>query len=158
MKDMFFNYDNKTNVHICPPVDCNCDRVLKSTDAISIVTNIRGEVLGVQVKHSNPFSLYFQLADFGTSFLSAEESLADLVLASKIKFELITISGKTIFTKEFSSAETFDELTSSLKLDFTHEESKSFKQEAHKMSVKLFWGDSDYYEIFTPENGLLIIR
>lgn len=157
MKDMFFNYDNKTNLNVCTNHCSHNLDTLAATPAVKLVTNIKDELLGIQVKHSNPFSLYFHLNDFGTAYETTAGSLTDLIYSSLIKFELITISGKVIFTKEFSAEDVLDSFTNNLKLDFTHEESKKLKKEAYKMSVKLCWGE-DYFEIFTPANGLLIIR
>lgn len=157
MKNMFFNYDNKVNLSRCSDSHCNCENLLYSTDPLAMVTNIKGRNLGVQLKHSDPFSLYFHLEDCGTAMETTETSLADLVLSSVTKIEIINVSGKVEMTKEFDSAAIFNTETNDLKLDFSHEESKSLKRESYKLSVKLCWGE-DYYEIFTPADGLLIIR
>lgn len=156
MKDMFYKYNNRD----LPDIPSTChhhNKEIEAAPSISLVTNVKGEVIGIQVKKSNPFTLYFNLEDFGSAFKTTGMSLADIILTSTISVELYTLTGVNILNKTYSPFDVFDEYGCYLALDFTPEDLSVLKKESYRLSVKLLFGESQY-EIFSQADSLLIVR
>lgn len=154
MKNMFFNYDNNIDTSLYnKESNCHCNHCVKD---FSIVTDIKGNFLGINTKFQHPISLYFHLEDFGSEYLAfTGYSLADLVLSSKIVFEIRTLTHKPVITKEFLAQDCFSSSTNDLFIYL--DDIKDLKQESYRMSLKLVWED-ETYELFSETDGLLIVR
>jgi hypothetical protein len=57
---MFTNYENLT----APKKVCKHKHIPNLAGGPNILTNIKGDFLGVQVKHELPFTLYFHIENF----------------------------------------------------------------------------------------------
>ena len=156
MKNMFYKYDNKISPDSVPHKHHPLP-VATATPAVSVVTNVKGDVVGVQIKQSNPFTLYFNLDDFGSVFNTTGMSLADLILSSDIIVDMYSLTGQNVLSKTYSPFEVFDEYGCYLALDFNTEDLSKLKKESYRLSVKLFFGDNSY-EIFSPADSVLIVR
>ena len=79
---------------------------------------------------------------------------------SRVIFELITLNNKSKWSKEFETASVLDIEKNKLKLDFSEKESAALNKESYKMSIKLCRepDKTDFIEIFTQNDGFLVIR
>ena len=153
MKNMFFNYDNNS--------DKNFESHYHNLDFLEnlpYVRDINGKFLGIKAKYQHPITLYFHLEDLGSEYLvSNGMSVEDLILSSKIYFEIKTTTAKTVINKLYDPSECFNAMSNDLIIYLTQAEVKKLKQESYTMSLKLVW-EEDFYELFTSQDGLLIIR
>lgn len=147
MKNMFINYDNPVQHPEEELTSCNPIILSTSEKRTSLLKNIKGEIIGVGVRHTSSFSLEVQLNEYDKKYLEN----------SKVKFELVTLNNKSIFNKEFEIASSLDAEKNKLKLDFSEEESAALNKESYKMSIKIC-RKNDFIEIFTPNDGFLVIR
>lgn len=147
MKNMFINYDNPVQQPEENLISCNPIILSTSEKRASLLKNIKGEVIGVGVRHASNFSLEVQLNECDKEYLEN----------SKVLFELITLNNKSIFNKEFETASVLDIENNKLKLDFSEKENATLNKESYKMSIKLC-GKNDFIEIFTQNDGFLVIR
>lgn len=147
MKNMFINYDNPVQQPEEELISCNPTILNTSERRASLLKNIKGEVIGVGVRYASNFSLEVQLNECDKEYLEN----------SKVIFELITLNNKSIFNKEFETASILDIEKNKLKLDFSEKESVTLSKESYKMSIKLC-RENDFIEIFTQNDGFLVIR
>lgn len=147
MKNMFINYDNPVQQPEEELISCNPIILSTSERRASLLKNIKGEVIGVGVRYASNFSLEVQLNECDKEYLEN----------SKVIFELITLNNKSIFNKEFETASVLDIEKNKLKLDFSEKESVTLSKESYKMSIKLR-RENDFIEIFTQNNGFLVVR
>lgn len=147
MKSMFINYDNPVQQPEEELISCNPTILSTSERRASLLKNIKGEVIGVGVRYASNFSLEVQLNEYDKEYLEN----------SKVIFELIALNNKSIFNKEFETASVLDIEKNKLKLDFSEKESVTLSKESYKMSIKLC-RENDFIEIFTQNDGFLVIR
>lgn len=147
MKNMFINYDNPTQQPEEELISYNPIILSTSEKRASLLKNIKGEVIGVGVRYASNFSLEVQLNECDKEYLEN----------SKVIFELVTLNNKSIFNKEFETANILDIEKNKLKLDFSEKESAALNKESYKMSIKLC-RKNDFIEIFTQNDGFLVIR
>ena len=150
MKNMFINYDNPIQQPIEELISCNPIILSTSEKRASLLKNIKDEVIGVRVRHASNFSLEVQLNEYDKEYLEN----------SRVIFELITLNNKSKWSKEFETASVLDIEKNKLKLDFSEKESAALNKESYKMSIKLCRepDKTDFIEIFTQNDGFLVIR
>ena len=144
MKNMFINYDNPIQQPEEELISCNPIILSTSEKRASLLKNIKGEVIGVGVRHASNFSLEVQLNECDKEYLEN----------SRVIFELITLNNKSMPSKEFETASVLDIEKNKLKLDFSEKESGALNKESYKMSIKLC-RENDFIEIY---DGFLVIR
>ena len=150
MKNMFINYDNPIQQPIEELISCNPIILSTSEKRASLLKNIKDEVIGVRVRHASNFSLEVQLNEYDKEYLEN----------SRVIFELITLNNKIKWSKEFETASVLDIEKNKLKLDFSEKDSAALNKESYKMSIKLCreTDETDFIEIFTQNDGFLVIR
>ena len=150
MKNMFINYDNPIQQPIEELISCNPIILSTSEKRASLLKNIKNEVIGVRVRHASNFSLEVKLNEYDKEYLEN----------SRVIFELITLNNKSKWSKEFETASVLDIEKNKLKLDFSEKESAALNKESYKMSIKLCrkTDETDFIEIFTQNDGFLVIR
>ena len=150
MNNMFINYDNPIQQPIEELISCNPIILSTSEKRASLLKNIKDEVIGVRVRHASNFSLEVQLNEYDKEYLEN----------SKVIFELITLNNKIKFSKEFETVNVLDIAKNKLKLDFSEKDSAALNKESYKMSIKLCreTDETDFIEIFTQNDGFLVIR
>lgn len=144
MKNMFINYDNPIQQPEEELISCNPIILSTSEKRASLLKNIKGEVIGVGVRHASNFSLEVQLNEYDKEYLEN----------SRVIFELITLNNKSMPSKEFETASVLDIEKNKLKLNFSEKESAAWNKESYKMSIKLC-RENDFIEIY---DGFLVIR
>jgi hypothetical protein len=149
MANMFTNYDNDVKSLPCEP----CFHHIPLKDS-RIITNIKGEMIGVQVNHASPLQLYFHLENI--EGLNSEDSFATVLQGSTL-FEVLTTTGKVLVKREYMTAEILDQYTYDLYVTLTQEEMKMLKKETYAMRVTLKTANSEY-EVFAEKDGYLIVR
>ena len=150
MNNMFINYDNPIQQPIEELISCNPIILSTSEKRASLLKNIKDEVIGVGVRYASNFSLEVQLNEYDKEYLEN----------SKVIFELITLNNKIKFSKEFETVNVLDIEKNKLKLDFSEKDSAALNKESYKMSIKLCreTDETDFIEIFTQNDGFLVIR
>lgn len=155
MKNMFINYDNPIQQPVEELISCNPIILSTSEKRASLLKNIKDEVIGVGVRHASNFSLEVQLNEYDKEYLEN----------SKVIFKLITLNNKSMFSKEFETTSVLDIEKNKLKLDFSEKdfsekEGAALNRESYKMSIKLCRenDENDFIEIFTQNDGFLVIR
>lgn len=153
MKDMFFNYDNDTNI------STNC---IKSScfqaDTQEIVRDIKGNFLGLKVIYNQPTTLYFNIEDLGSPYLAENYlTLEELLLQSKFIFEIQTMNRNLVLSKEYEGINCINSETCDCLINLDLEDFEKLKQETYRIKLSLVF-DGDCYEIFSNQDGFLIIR
>ena len=150
MKNMFINYDNPIQQPVEELISCNPIILSTSEKRASLLKNIKDEVIGVGVRYASNFSLEVQLNEYDKEYLENR----------KVIFELITLNNKSKWSKEFETASVLDIEKNKLKLDFSEKDSAALNKESYKMSIKLCreTDETDFIEIFTQNDGFLVIR
>lgn len=150
MKNMFINYDNPIQQPVEELISCNPIILSTSEKRASLLKNIKDEVIGVEVRHASNFSLEVQLNEYDKKYLEN----------SRVRFELITLNNKSMPSKEFETASVLDIEKNKLKLYFSEKESAAWNKESYKMSIKLCKenDENDFIEIFTQNDGFLVVR
>ena len=138
MKNMFINYDNPVQQPEEELISCNPIILSTSEKRASLLKNIKDEVIGVGVRYASNFSLEVQLNEYDKKYLEN----------SRVIFELITLNNKSMFRKEFETASVLDI------------EKNKLNKKSYKMSIKLCREneENDFIEIFTQNDGFLVIR
>ena len=144
MASMFTNYDNMNN-QLCEPL-CNSE----PQKDLKIITNIKGEILGVQIKHGNPLKLYFHLENLHEVELEA-------LLQGFVSFEILTTTHKNVVSKEYPVVDILNLDTSDLHIALSITEMETLKKETYNMRVTLKVAEASY-EVFAEKDGYLIIR
>lgn len=158
MKNMFINYDNPIQQPEEELISCNPIILSTSEKRASLLKNIKDEVIGVGVRYASNFSLEVQLNEYDKEYLEN----------SKVIFESIPLNNKSRFIKKFETASVLDIEKNKLKLDFSkldfsEKESAALNKlnkESYKMSIKLCRenDENDFIEIFTQNDGFLVVR
>ncbi len=153
MKDMFFNYDNDTNISThCSKSSCH------QADTQEIVRDITGKFLGLKIPYKQPTTLYFNIKDLGSPYLAENYlTLGEVLLKSKFLFEIQTTNYNTIIRKEYEGINCVDSDTCDCLITLDLEDFESLKQETYRIKLSLIFED-DIYEIFSNRDGFLIIR
>ncbi len=156
MKNMFINYDNPIQQLEEELISCNPIILSTSEKRASLLKNIKGEVIGVGVRHASNFSLEVQLNEYDKEYLENSKVIFELITLNN---KIITLNNKSIF-KEFETASVLDIEKNKLKLDFSEKESAALNKESYKMSIKLCRknDENDFIEIFTQNDGFLVVR
>lgn len=145
MANMFTNYENGTQFKQSRPHFCEA-----SKKDSKIITNIKGDFIGVRVNKSNPLQLYFHLEN------TTYDILGEL-LPGSTKFEILTTTGKSIVTKDYITAEILDQYSGDLSVYLSQDELIDLKKETYAMKVTLTTA-STQYEVFAEKDGYLIVR
>ena len=145
MSNMFTSYEMSTRTNLCPP--CAVSKPQKGT---KLLTNIKGDVFGVQIDHTLPLQLYFHLEN------TQEVELEDLISSTAL-FEILTTTHKVIFSREFQTSEILDQYTNDLYIFLAQAEMQNLKKETYVMRVTLKTSSQDFV-VFTEKDGYLVIR
>lgn len=151
MSNMFYNYDHnidrELNCELEPPKIPS----LPQSTTTALLYNIKGDALGIEVKHQMPFTIYFHLEEaFG-------RSLDKLLANHLVEFKLFTREDKEILNKQFNGLDIFNTNTNDLTISVTQEDASLLKQESYKINLSLV-GESDFYNLFSRSDGLLVVR
>lgn len=154
MKDMFYNYDNNIDKKEYPhpiffPEQVN---ILDSTNNVKLISDIKGNEIGVEVKQNTDFDLYFTLET-----IDCDCCLDELVLNSSVIFELKNRLHTVMFSKSVQGAEVYCPEINAIKLHFNDNELANLKRESYDIHLMLIWPDGKY-ELFTDGSGKLILR
>lgn len=145
MANMFTNYDNDIKSIPCfMPPPCEPQKGTK------LIRNVKGEIIGVQADRATDLQLYFHLED--VCDMEIEE-----IMPGTTTFEVLTTTHKSIFSKEYVTAEILDQFTGDLYIFLTVDEMKKFKKETYTMKVTLKTANTAY-EVFAENDGYLIVR
>jgi DnaJ-class molecular chaperone len=79
------------------------------------------------------------------------------IMPGTTTFEVLTTTHKSIFSKDYATAEILDQFTGDLYIFLTVDEMKNFKKETYTMKVTLKTADAAY-EVFAENDGYLIVR
>lgn len=151
MSRMFYNYDNNidTNVKSCPVIteleDSFC------TTNLALIYNLNGKLLGIEAKHQNPITLFFNVVE------TTGYDMAELIWQARIKFKLIGQNHKVVFEKTFSPEEIFSTETHDLIIFLSSVEVGSLKKESYRLLLTIEFEDESF-TLFDEHDGLLIIR
>jgi hypothetical protein len=145
MVNMFTNYENDQKKQLC-------EAYLHPTTQKEpkIITNIKGDILGVQIEHSNPLRLYFHLEDI------CEVEVAEIIQGTTV-FEILTTTHKSILSVEYLTAEILNQTTNDLFVSLSQAEMETLKKETYNMRVTLKTAENTY-EVFAEKDGYLIVR
>jgi hypothetical protein len=145
MTNMFTSYDNEALGIPCRPRQhCEPQRGAK------LLTNIKGELLGVQIDYNIPMQLYFHLEN------TCDCDIAEL-LAGTTVFEILTTTHKSAFECEYKTAEILDQYTNDLCISLSIEEVQTLRKETYNMKVTLKTATGDIV-VFAEKDGYLVIR
>ena len=161
MKDMFYNYDYHINEKLSLPKEPNFfspDEILTADPNISIIQDAKGKEIGVKVKHGMPFTLYFYLDDYSTAVMASQnKELYDLITNSDVLFEVISTKHNVIISLQQPANEIFDTNTSQLCLHVNQEQAQLLAKDSYRLRVLLSY-PGGYYELYSENDGLLIVR
>jgi hypothetical protein len=142
---MFTSYETNTK-----SIPCSPPPVSEPRKGIRMLTNIKGEVLGVQVEYASPLQLYFHLENV------CEVDLNELLSGTAL-FEILTTTHKILISREFALSEVLDQQTNDLCISLTATEMKPLKKETYNMRVTLQISSGNFV-VFAEEDGYLIVR
>lgn len=145
MSNMFISYETNTGNMPCPPYP-----VREPEKGTKLLTNIKGDVLGVQIDYALPLQLYFHLENV------CEVELNELVSGTAL-FEILTTTHKVLVSKEFKISEILDQYTNDLYISLTQDEMKPLKKETYNMRVTLQTAIGELV-VFAEKDGYLVIR
>ena len=145
MSNMFASYETDTRCTSCRP-----HFVSEPKNGPKMITNIKGDVLGVQVDYALPLQLYFHLEN--VCEVEIEELLSGTAL-----FEILTTTHKVLVSREFMISEILDQYTNDLCISLTPDEMKPLKKETYNMKVTLKTS-TDTFIVFAEKDGYLVIR
>lgn len=145
MSNMFTNYETDTRSTSCRP-----HFVSEPKKGPKMITNIKGDVLGVQIDYALPLQLYFHLENV------CEVDLNDL-LAGTALFEILTTTHKVLVGREFALSDILDQYTNDLCVSLTATEIKPLKKETYNMRVTLQTSSGNFV-VFAEKDGYLIVR
>lgn len=145
MSNMFTSYETNTrNTH------CRTPFVSESKKSPKMITNIKGDVLGVQIDYALPLQLYFHLENIC-------EVNIDELLSGVVIFEILTTTHKVQINREFSISEILNLDTYDLCISLTPAEMSVLKKETYNMKVTLKTTVGNFV-VFTEKDGYLVIR
>lgn len=145
MSNMFTSYETDTK---CP--SCRPPFVSEPQNGPKIITNIKGDVLGVQIDYASPLQLYFHLENM------CEIDLEELLSGTAL-FEIITTTHKILVSHEFQISEILDSNTNDLCISLTQEELEPLKKETYNMKVTLKTS-TETFIVFAEKDGYLVVR
>ena len=145
MSNMFTSYETNIGSMPCPPYS-----VREPEKGTRLLTNIKGDVLGVQIDYALPLQLYFHLENV------CEVELNELVSSTAL-FEILTTTHKVLVSKEFEISEILDQYTNDLYISLTQDEMKPLKKETYNMKVTLQTATGNLV-VFAEKDGYLVIR
>ena len=145
MSNMFTSYETNTrNTSCCPHF------VSEPKNGPKMITNIKGDVLGVQINYALPLQLYFHLENI------CEVELNELLSGTTL-FEILTTTHKIRVSREFLTSEILNQDTSDLCISLTAEEMELLKKETYNMRVTLKTAMQSFI-VFAEKDGYLVIR
>ena len=97
MTNMFVSYETESKRIHCPPYF-----VSKSSKGPKMLTNLKGEMLGVQIEYASPLQLYFHLENI------CEVDFNEL-LSGSATFEILTTTHKILISREYKISEILDQ-------------------------------------------------
>lgn len=145
MSNMFTNYETATRSTSCRP-----HFIRKPKKGLKMITNIKGDVLGVQIDYALPLQLYFHLENV------CEVDLNELLSGTAL-FEILTTTHKLLVSREFALSEVLDQHTNDLCISLTATEMKPLKKETYNMRVTLQTSFGNFV-VFAEKDGYLIVR
>jgi hypothetical protein len=149
MANMFTSYDNINSIK-SQPCTSQLIKDKKFRKGPKIITNIKGNTLGVQVEHASPLQLYFHLENI------TDTEIAEIILCTTL-FEILTTTHKTIVSHEYATAEILNQETNDLAIILTQAEMKVLKKEIYNLRVTLKTTKAEY-EVFAEKDGYLVVR
>ena len=145
MSNMFTSYETDTRNTSCRP-----HFVSEPKNGPKMITNIKGDVLGVQIDYALPLQLYFHLENI------CEVELNELLSGTTL-FEILTTTHKSLVSREFLTSEILNQDTSDLCISLTVEEMELLKKETYNMKVTLKTATQSFV-VFAEKDGYLVIR
>lgn len=145
MSNMFTSYETSMSSIAYPLF-----RGPEAQKGTKLLTNIKGEALGVQVEYDSPLQLYFHLENV------CEIAIEEL-LASTILFEILTTTHKVLVSQEFQTSEILDQSTNDLYVFISSDDLKLLKKETYNMRVTLKTA-ADNLVVFAEKDGYLVFR
>lgn len=145
MSKMFINYESNLMTQVCRP-----NFQPEPQKCPKIITNIKGETIGVQVDQMSPLQLYFHL-----------ENICDVeideLLQGTLLFEVLTTTHKSVIAKEYPIIEVLNQYTNDLFIMLSQAEMQTLKKETYDMRVTLKTANANY-QVFAEKDGYLIVR
>ena len=145
MSNMFTSYETASQHIFYPQL-----RGPEAQKGAKLLTNIKGEPLGVQAEYDSPLQLYFHLENV------CEIAIEEL-LASTILFEILTTTHKVLVSQEFQTSEILDQSTNDLYIFISSDDLKLLKKETYNMRVTLKTAAANLV-VFAEKDGYLVFR
>lgn len=154
MKDMFYKYDNLIDDKKYLPIFKKGENNLEYNSSVTIVKDVFNKEIGVMVKHNHEFTLYFYLFDLAGM---SEEQFSSLIDNSNLIFEVYSGRHKLVLQKEFNAREALDETGEAFCIKIEQQKASKLDLDTYKMRLSLVWPGGSY-ELYSEQNGLLIVR
>lgn len=153
MKDMFYNYDHNINKKEYPKLDSwgGETKMLEGNNNTYIITDIKGNEIGVEVKRDVGFTLYFTLDGEVEG-----SSISELVDNSTILFEIIDRTHEVVLSYKPDVVD-YDLITNTMAIEISAKQASILKLESYRMRLTLNWPDGSY-RLVDEDAGLLIVR
>lgn len=123
---------------------------LQSLSTTSLLTNIKGEAYGVEVKYGMPFVLYFHVDELQNL------AIDEFIKQSTVEFSLVTQRHKKVLELNFLGKDIFTE-ASDLVISVSSEAISTLKRESYGICLELKHQE-EIYPLFSEHDGLLTIR
>lgn len=145
MSNMFASYETDTRRTSCRP-----HFVSEPKNGPKMITNIKGDVLGVQIDYASPLQLYFHLENV------CEVEIEEL-LSGSATFEILTTTHKILISREYKISEILDQNSNDLCIFLSQDTMKTLKKETYNMKVTLKTS-TETFVVFAEKDGYLVIR
>jgi len=152
---MFYNYDHniKQEIYPMPPLD-TANR-LNNCSAAKILTNVKGDELGIAAKINSKFYLYFsvwgEVIDDDSPF--ASETLREVLENAVLHFDVLDSKREVVASFEPELCEYANEIRVKV---YTSEEGP-LKYGVYRMHL-YFENEEGIYTLFSEEDGILSIE
>lgn len=133
MKDMFYKYDNdcKENGQHGPHFPQEETKVLESCSNSYIITDIKGNELGVEVKHNNAFTLYFSINGCGYC-------VDEIFNGGKFLFEILSSTKHDVLiSHEYTPGEVMNPDTGDIEIHIDTLESRQLDIDSYRMRLTI---------------------
>ena len=145
MSNMFISYETDAK-----NIPCHPQHIIESKKDNKLITNVKGETLGVQIDYALPLQLYFHLENV------CEVELSELLEGTAL-FEILTTTHKVLVSREYLISDILDQYTNDLYISLNQEEMQPLKKETYNMRVTLKTLNANFV-VFDEKDGYLVIR
>jgi hypothetical protein len=153
MSNMFANYrDNVVGNRHCFKAKPT-ERAESQSSSQTLITNVKGESIGIQVTYALPCDLYFHLEDI----FSIRTEDFEAIVNGTATFEVLTTTHKVVISREALVLDILNKYTNDLCITLSQEEMKQLKRETYTMRLTLKTATMEY-PVFAERDGYLVVR